>query len=374
MQLTIPREKLQDGLAAIGLAIPSRTYSTIDSHVLLEAETGGLRMTGFGDVIVRLFIPAEVDIPGMTTLPARKLAEWVKELKDSTVSLKVVSPDRVEVKAGRPRAVINGMPADDFPKLPNISFDAPAKIEGDTLLAMVQHVAFAAGSEDHRPTLKGALWEVEGGEMRMVATDGHKLARYTVPMKPGASLPATDRDVIIPSQVLQALPKLFSVEDEIEVMASGNYIAFRKENLLVIGRMVEGPYPNYRAVIAKDNDKALEAEKSALMAAIRRMAIVASSETHKVRIELNGKTSFKVQTPDLGEADEEFHDGSYVGDPLEIAFNSNYLLEVLKPIPTERVRISFKAAERAALLTPVAKDGEEAPDLTLLVMPLRLDS
>jgi DNA polymerase-3 subunit beta len=138
----------------------------------------------------------------------------------------------------------------------------------------------------------------------------------------------------------------------------------------VYTRLIEGPYPNYEQVIPKDNDKNLVVDKAAFNAAVRRMAIVASDQTHRIRMSLGGPMAkFSVQTPDLGEATEELP-VEYVGDPLEIGFNAQYLLELLRYMPTEEVKMTFKAPERAATIEPVG--NEDTPDYLCLVMPLRL--
>jgi DNA polymerase III subunit beta len=138
----------------------------------------------------------------------------------------------------------------------------------------------------------------------------------------------------------------------------------------VYTRLIEGPYPNYEQVIPKDNDKLLVADKGALTAAVRRMAIVASDQTHRIRMSLGGPMlRFSVETPDLGAANEEMP-VEYDGEPLEIGFNAQYLLELLRYMPTDEVRMSFKAPERAATIQPVG--NEDTPDYLCLVMPLRL--
>ena len=135
-------------------------------------------------------------------------------------------------------------------------------------------------------------------------------------------------------------------------------------------RLIEGPYPNYEQVIPKDNDRIMIADKAALNAAIRRMAIVASDQTHRIRLSLGGPTlKFSVQTPDLGEASEEIS-VEYDGSPLDIGFNANYLLELLRYMPTDEIKLSFKAPERAATMEPVG--NEDTPEFLCLVMPLRL--
>jgi DNA polymerase III subunit beta len=156
----------------------------------------------------------------------------------------------------------------------------------------------------------------------------------------------------------------------VEVARSENHLGFRGAGVQIFTRLIEGPYPNYEQVIPKDNDKTLIVEKAALTGAIRRMAIVASDQTHRIRLSLGGPMmKFSVQTPDLGEAAEELP-VEFEGEPLEIGFNANYLLELLRYMPTDEVKMSFKAPERAATMEPVG--NEDTPELLCLVMPLRL--
>jgi len=166
--------------------------------------------------------------------------------------------------------------------------------------------------------------------------------------------------------------RLFGSDEEVEVARSENHLGFRRDGTRVFTRLIEGPYPNYEQVIPKDNDKIAIASKELLVQALRRMAVVASDQTHRVRLAFNGSTlRFSVETPDLGEAHEEL-EVEFQGEPLDIGFNASYLLEVLRYMPTEEVRMTFKAPERATTIEPVGPEGGEAPDYLCLVMPLRL--
>jgi DNA polymerase-3 subunit beta len=204
--------------------------------------------------------------------------------------------------------------------------------------------------------------------MRMVATNGHRLARMDVPTPLSGS--ASQADLIVPPKALEQIRRLFGAEETVEIARSENHLGFRSSGTRVYTRLIEGPYPTYEQVIPRENDKVATADKSALTAALRRMSIVASDQTHRIRMAFaNGSCKLSVQTPDLGEAQEELN-VSYEGDPLEIGFNAAYLLEILKYIPTDEVRMTFKAPERAATCEPVGWD--DPASYLALVMPLRL--
>jgi DNA polymerase-3 subunit beta len=177
-------------------------------------------------------------------------------------------------------------------------------------------------------------------------------------------------DLIVPPKALDQIRRLFGSDEDVEIARSENHLGFRSKTTQIFTRLIEGPYPNYEQVIPRENDKTATADKSALTSALRRMSIVASDQTHRIRMAFaNGSCKLSVQTPDLGEAQEEVT-VSYDGDPLEIGFNAAYLLEILKFMPTDEVRLTFKAPERAATCEPVGWD-DPASFLTL-VMPLRL--
>jgi DNA polymerase-3 subunit beta len=374
MKFTITRESLQGGLASVAGSVPTRTTLPVLSNILLEAEDGGVRLSGTDlDTAVSVRVPAEVEEQGAITAPARKLQEIARELSPAPVHI-ATQGDTISIAGGRSRFRLNGLPKDEFPAFPSVSFEGTEegtgkgawKLTGKELHQLISHVSFAVSTEETRPILNGVLWQLKEGQLRMVATNGHRLAKMTLPRQ-GAIATA---DLIVHPRALQQVEKLFSADDEVEIARSENHLGFRGEGVQIYTRLIEGPYPNYEQVIPKDNDKTMIVDKAALNAAIRRMAIVASDQTHRIRMSLGGPMlKFAVQTPDLGEATEELP-VEYEGDPLEIGFNASYLLELLRYMPTDEVRMSFKAPERAATMQPVG--NEDTPDFLCLVMPLRL--
>jgi DNA polymerase III subunit beta len=367
MKLKITRDNLQQGLAAVGASIPTRTTLPVLSNILIEVGTDSVAMSGTDlDIAVSVTVPAEVDEPGSLTVPAKKLQELARELPEHPVRLSTRG-DRLELTCGRATFRLNGMPRDEFPTFPAVDFSKSWKIQGRVLQELIRQTSFAVSTEESRPILNGVLWQLAEGEMRMVATNGHRLARMRVP---STSADAPKADLIVPPKALAQVERLFSGDDEIEVARSENHIGFRKDGTQVYTRLIEGPYPNYEQVIPKDNDKFAVADRNQLIQVLRRMAVVASDQTHRVRLGFTSNTvRFAVETPDLGEAHEDL-EVEYDGEPLDIGFNASYLLEVLRYMPTDEIRLTFRAPERAATIEPSAADG--APDYLCLVMPLRL--
>ena len=369
MKLTITREQFQEGLQAVAAAIPSKTTLPVLSNVLLEATSDGLRLSGTDlDIAVSTMVPASIDQEGAITLPAKKLSDLVREMPTASIRLTSSGEQRATIECGRAKFKLLGLSRDEFPAFPAVKFEGGWQSKAGDVQKLVSHVAFAASTEESRPILNGVLWELRPERMRMVATNGHRLARMDVPVTAGIG--KGQADLIIPPKALDQIRRLFNETDELEIAKSDNHLGFRSATTQVYTRLIEGPYPNYEQVIPRENDKTMTADKATLAASLRRMSIVASDQTHRIRMGLtNGTCKLSVQTPDLGEAQEEFA-VSYEGDQLDIGFNAAYLLEIMKYMPTDEVRMTFKGPERAATCEPVGWN-DPAAYLTL-VMPLRL--
>jgi DNA polymerase-3 subunit beta len=283
------------------------------------------------------------------------------------VKIAAVGEQRVTLECGRSRFKLLGLPRDEFPTFPTVRFNESWRVKSGELHKLIGHTSFAVSTEESRPILNGVLWELRPELMRMVATNGHRLSKMELPITSGGA-PASD--LIVPPKALEQIRRLFPAEEELEIARGDNHLGFRSPLTSVFTRLIEGPYPNYEQVIPKDNDKHAIADKASLISALKRMSVIASDQTHRIRLSFNaGMLKFSVQTPDLGEAQDELP-VRYDGDPLDIGFNATYLLEILKYIPTEEVRLTFKAPERAATLEP---EGWSDPAKYLcLVMPLRL--
>ena len=366
MNFTITRQNLHNGLAAVSASIPSKTTLPVLSNILFEAKEDAVWMSGTDlDVAVRVKVPADVKELGRLTAPGKKLQEITRELPEQPVEV-ATRGEQIELKCGRSNFKLNGLPADEFPSLAEVDFSEGWTVTGKDVNGLIHHTTFAVSTEESRPILNGVLWELREGSMRMVATNGHRLARMGVPAESGG---APSADFIVPPGALQHVQRLFKDDDTIEGARSGNHLGFRADSTEVYTRLIEGTYPNYDQVIPRDNDKVATIDKKALESAVRRMAVVASDQTHRIRLKFEpGRVHLNVLTPDLGEGHDELEIG-YDGEELEIGFNANYLLEVLRYMPTDEVDVAFKAPERAVTIEP---SGDNDIDYLCLVMPLRL--
>jgi len=368
MRFTITREKLQEGLAAVAASIPAKTTLPVLANILVETTDKGIRLSGTDlDIAVSTEISADVETAGAITIPAKKLSEIARELPPAPVKVASSGEQRVTLDCGRAHFRLLGLPRDEFPSFPSIKFNESWRVRSGELQKLISHTAFAVSTEESRPILNGVLWELKPDRMRMVATNGHRLAKMEVPIK-SSGMPSAD--LIVPPKALEQIRRLFPADEELEIARGENHLGFRSPFTSVYTRLIEGPYPNYEQVIPKDNDKIAIADKAALTSTLKRMSVIASDQTHRIRMSLNaGMAKFSVQTPDLGDAQDELA-VRYSGDPLDIGFNASYLLEILRFIPTDEVKLTFRAPERAATLEP--ENWSDPAQYLCLVMPLRL--
>ena len=377
MRLTVTRQNLQRGLAAVTASIPGKSTLPVLSNVLIASREGSVWMTATDlDVSIRVSIPAEVSQPGALTAPGRKLLELTRELPDEPVSLGVRG-HQLEVECGNSRFKLNGLPEEEFPNVPAVDFEEGWSVSEESLRRLIRSTAFAVSTEESRPILNGVYWVLAADKMTMVATNGHRLARMSAAAAHGRAAQEDGADevvggikeeFIVPPAALSHVERLFDGAGEITLGRGGNHLGFRTENQEVYTRLIDGKYPNYKQVVPRDNDKIARVDRDTLGAAVRRMAVLASDQTRRIKLTFgDDRVHLDVMTPDLGEAHDE-QDVEYAGDELRIAFNAAYILEVLRHMPDGEVRVAFKSPERAATFEPT----DPELDYLCLVMPLRL--
>src|SRR5512132_3643066 len=196
MRFTISREKLQEGLAAVAASIPAKTTLPVLANILLETTDKGIKLSGTDlDIAVSTEVMADVDVAGAVTIPAKKLTEIARELPPAPVKMAAVGEQRVTLECGRSRFKLLGLPRDEFPTFPSVRFNESWKVRSGDLQKLISHTAFAVSTEESRPILNGVLWELRPELMRMVATNGHRLAKMELPI---TSTVAANNDLIVP--------------------------------------------------------------------------------------------------------------------------------------------------------------------------------
>lgn len=368
MKFSVQREALAEALAAVSGSLASKSTLPILSHVsvsAVEASTGDYVELGTTDLdtSVRVRIPAEVQEYGATTLPAKRLLEIVRQSGGDVVRFAAAPESRVAVESGKARFKLLSLPIDEFPAFPLLDFATATVVPAEAVHAMITRVAYAAADDESRPTLSGVCWEFGKETWRMVATNGHKFA-----MVDSSRAGRNTASVIVGPKALDLLQKAFAGDADIEVVTNGTLIGFRAGTTVVISRLIEGPYVAYGNILPNKQPTSVTLDRDAFVAALRRISIVASEQTHLVR--LTGTPSgvtVSAQTPDTGDANENVP-GAWDGDPLEIGVNASYLLDTLRCVPTEEVRLGFTSAVQVITIDPV----NSALEWRALIMPLRV--
>src|SRR5690606_25447931 len=223
MRLTISREQLQEGLAAVAASIPAKTTLPVLANILVETTEKGIRLSGTDlDIAVSTEVQADVETQGSITIPARKLTEIARELPPSPVKIATSGEQRVTLECGRSRFKLLGLPRDEFPSFPSVKFDESWRVRSGELHTLITHTSFAVSTEESRPILNGVLWELRPDRMRMVSTNGHRLAKMELPI---ASEGAPSSDMIVPPKALDQIRRLFPAEEELEIARGENHLA-----------------------------------------------------------------------------------------------------------------------------------------------------
>src|SRR5438128_1190960 len=237
MRFTISREKLQEGLAAVTASIPAKTTLPVLANILVEATDKGIRLSGTDlDIAVTTEVAADVEATGATTIPAKKLSEIARELPPAPVKIAAAGEQRVTLDCGRSHFKILGLPRDEFPSFPSVRFNESWRIRSGDLIKLISHTAFAVSTEESRPILNGVLWELRPDMMRMVATNGHRLAKMEMTIKSAGAPPS---DLIVPPKALEQIRRLFPEDEDLEIARGDNHLGFRSPFTSVITRLIE---------------------------------------------------------------------------------------------------------------------------------------
>ena len=372
MHIRIPQPDLARLLQGAQGIVERRSTMRILECVLLEAERGELRLTATDlDVGARLRCDAEVKEAGAICLPARKIHEIVRLLPVESVEIRVREGNRVELRCGASVFRIAGLPRDEFPSLPQVGEAASVKLPRQAFKEMIERVGFSITNDDSRYALNGCLLTVGKGTLRMVASDGHRLAFVARELE-GAEGPAKPIEVIVPKKTMGELARLCAEEkaENIEVTQKDNQIMFRCGSRELISRLLEGQFPNYERVIPKENTNVFEVEAARLGDAVRRVSLLASEHTRTVRLALTpGKVEVSASSPEQGDA-REVLEIPYSGGGVHIGFNARYILDFIAAAGTEQVSVALRDKDTQGLLRPVGRAGE---DYRYVVMPMRLE-
>jgi DNA polymerase-3 subunit beta len=371
MEITVSKFELLKELTATQGVVERKTTIPILSNYLFEAAGDKLSLTATDlDLSLRTSCTAKIKKEGSCTIPARKLHDYVKLLPDADITIRLLENHWVSIRCGRSNTKMVGMARSNFPSLPVFPTAGVVKIPGQVLRSMIAKTGFAIATEESRYTLNGALMVLKPESITMVATDGHRLAHVE---RPGEKFEGVSGEMktLVPKKAMDELKSLLDSTDAefIEFAKDESTLFFRIGQRLLTSRQLTGQFPNFEAVLPKDNNKSITLRGDELGQAISRVAQFADERSRAVRLKLEkGELKLSASSTETGESEDSI-EIDYNGDPLTIGFNAQYLIDFLKAAGSAEVRLELKDAQSAGQLRPA---GGEDYKYRYIVMPMRI--
>jgi DNA polymerase-3 subunit beta len=366
MEIRLSRNEFVSELAPMQGIVERKTTIPILSHLLLTARGDKLHLAATDlDVSLTSGCEAEIRQEGGIAVQAKKLMEIIRSLTGDEVLLVQEEPRVLTIRAGRSRFKIHGLPPDDFPTLPVVEDGQSVEIPFASFRRMISKVLFAVSAEESRFQLNGALLKLKEGGLEMVATDGHRLALVEAGLNDGVG---GNDSVLVPRKALQELLRIEG-DGNLTYRRGEHHLSFRLGRRELICRILEGTFPDYERVIAKDNDKRVVFDRKPLAEAVQRVSLLTGERARAVRLQFApDQMVISAANPDLGEAVEEVA-CEYEGPEFRLGINPDYLRDFLSAVDTDRVRLELKDENTQCVGYPL-----EGPDTRYLcvIMPMRI--
>ena len=370
MELTVRKFEILRELNLTQGVVEKKTTIPILANLLMEAhgESTSLVATDL-EVGIKTSCPAKVKKEGAITTPAKNFLDIIRSLPDADIKIKKLDNNWIQINCASASFKIVGLPKDTFPTLPEMK-ESLVEIPAKVLLSLINKTIFAIASEESRYTLNGALLLLKPLSVTMVATDGHRLAH----VERQHNFDHLDSEVrtLIPRKALAELQRLLAEAGEEDLVSFGKdetHLFFRIRNRLMISRMLTGQFPNYEAVLPKENDRTVILDREEIGAAIKRVSLLADDKSRAIRILLNNNLlEVSSSNVDLGEAKETV-DTQYTSGPIQIGFNCQYLLDFLSVTEDATISFDFKDDQSAGQMRPAS---EEEYHYRYIVMPMRV--
>jgi DNA polymerase-3 subunit beta len=340
MNLTISKEQIINGLQAVQNVVSTRTTLPILSNVLLRAEGERLEFTATDlDVTVACAVEARVTKAGASTVPVKKLFGIVRELSSLEIDLEVDEKNTCSVRAGASFYRINGLSADEFPPLPKFKEDKKVVLPQETLKSMMKKTSFAISTDESRYVLNGIFLSLKDHKMTMVATDGRRLALVDEEVDIAEK---SQGEFIVPAKTVNELNRLLQDKGEVEIRYAENQASFtlkdeKGSSVLIVTKLIEGNYPNYRQVIPAETKERVALVREEFLHALRRAEIMTSEKSNSVKLSFGkNKLEITANSPEVGEAKESLAI-NYKGPDMAIAFNPKYVIDPLNALTNDEV-------------------------------------
>lgn len=365
MKVKVEKQELLKASQMIQNVVAIKGTLPVLSNILIEAENNKIKFTATDlEIGMYCFIPAEVYQSGALTIPAKKFNEMVKELPDAPIILSTLKNNTMSINSENVYFKLLGLPKDDFPKIPELEEENSIEVEQGTLKEMLAMTMFATSHDEVRYILNGVLFFIKNQTLRLIATDGRRLAMVEKQVKADKDL---TKQVIVPNKAVQELNRILQEEGSLKIVFGDNQLMFKAGETVLITRLIEGEFPNYEQVIPKEGSNKIKVNTQRFFVGTKRAALLTHQDSQSIRIDLlKDRMIISKSTPELGEVKDQI-DISYKGKEMSVGFNPHYLTDALKNISQEEIDIELEAPDKAGVIRTLAPQR-----YIYLVLPMQL--
>lgn len=372
MNFIVSSTQLQRQLQTLsGVLNTSNTLPILD-HVLFELAPQQLKITATDlETTISAEIKVESTSEGKLAVPARLLLDTVKTFPEQPLTFSQADNNTLEISSEQGKYALAYANADEYPQAADVVDASSLTIQGDTLATAINNTIFASGNDDLRPVMSGVFFQLSSSGMTFVATDAHKLVKYE---RTDVVAPET-AEFIMPKKPLNLLKSvLVGSEEDVTINYNSSNVQFSFDDNLVICRLIDGKYPNFEAVIPKENPNVMSINRVQLLNTVKRVSIFSNKTTHQIRLRIAGaELHISAEDIDYSNKAEERLTCSFQGDDMQIGFNARFLTEMLSNLSSDEIQLELSLPNRAGIITPV--DGlDEGEQVTMLVMPVMLNN
>ncbi|RJO65431.1 MAG: DNA polymerase III subunit beta [Candidatus Omnitrophota bacterium] len=362
MKFKITKEALLNSIDTLQNIINTKTSLPILSNILIETYQGKLRFTATDlNIGITCVVPVDIQEPGAVTIPARRFGGIIRELSEEKIEITTKKNHLMVIDAGMCQFKIMGLPAEDFPKLPEMKDKEVLQLEQGVLKEMLRLTSFAVSFDETRYILNGILFKFLDNTLTLVATDAKRLAVIEKKLPQGIN---KELQVIIPIKTIQELNRNLKDEGMVSMIMGANQVLFDFGDITIISRLIEGEFPSYQQVIPPEAAQKIKASRDPLLLAVRRAALLSTPDYQAIKMEVfKEKLVVSKSTPDVGESREELA-VSYAGKEMVIGFNPNFLIDLLKNITEETIELEITGSESPGVI--------RSKGYVYIVLPMRL--
>jgi len=371
MHFSVSRVDFYKSLQKVINVIPAKSTVDILYNVLLIAETNTLKIIATDLEITQItWTNCTIEKEGAITVPGKLLLDILREMPDIDLQFSADANSKIFIVSEIGEYKLSGQPKTEFPSVPLVESEQSIQLKNDILKRMIERTIFACSSDNIRPALTGVFCQILENELRMVATDGHRLSKI---IYKDFSNPEFMRDLIIPTKALNFVARNLPEEGTQKIILSESHVLFELPNTKIYSRIIKDPYPDYERVIPTDYHKEMVIDKDQFISSVKRVSLFSNPYTNQVRLSIkSNQLDIHAQDIDFGGEARENIPCNFTDEELEIAYNGTYLLDILKHLDGEKIKFLLKDSDGAGIIYPV--EQQENEELLMLIMPVRLNN